>query len=111
MAQASPGERRSHPRVELKARVQVTHASTGRTYDCTCKDVSPGGVRLSAPPTMPIRPGHCVFLEPFDSLAQHVQGLDGSPIPGTILRVDRETLFVEGRIAMAIRFDLQQTRI
>ena len=101
---SNPVERRSQPRVAVRAASRLVHDASGRGFPCQCTEISAGGARLAAPATMPVRPGHTVRLSGVAAATDGIADLGDGDLTAVVVRVDREALFTAGHIVLAVRF-------
>jgi len=59
---------------------------------------------MYVPAAAPVQPGQTVRLTLGGIDARELAGLSGTPIEGTIVRVDRHALLAEGHLAVGVRF-------
>ena len=97
-------ERRVSPRYQLAAGVQFFHGPSRRDLPGRCVDISSSGLLMYVPAASPVRPGQAIRLTIGAISLPELAGLSGSPIEGTIVRVDRRALLAEGHLAVGVRF-------
>jgi len=59
---------------------------------------------MYVPAAAPVRPGQAVRLTLGGISLKELAGLSNTPIDGTIVRVDRQTLLAKGHLAVGVRF-------
>ena len=97
-------ERRVNPRYQLAAGVRFLHGPSGRDLPGRCVDISRGGLLMYVPAASPVRPGQAIRLTLGAINLPELAGLAGTPVEGTIVRVDRGALLAEGHLAVGVRF-------
>ncbi len=104
MIDSSRRERRINPRYQLATGVRFLHGPSRRDFPARCVDISKSGLMMYVPAAVPVKPGQTVRLTLGGIDAQQLAGLSGTPIEGTIVRVDRQALLAGGHLAVGVRF-------
>lgn len=97
-------ERRISPRYQLATGIRFLHDPSQRDFPARCVDISKSGLMMYVPVAAPVKPGQTVRLTLGGIDTQQLAGLSGTPIEGTIVRVDRQALLADGHLAVGVRF-------
>lgn len=97
-------ERRRQLRRPLGASMRIIMLPANRDFPCLCADLSATGARLLVPAAMPVGVGHTVRLADSSGRVSELAGLATSDAMGTIVRVDRQSLFSEGVVTVGLCF-------
>lgn len=97
-------ERRISPRYQLATGIRFLHGPSRRDFPARCVDISKSGLMMYVPAAAPVQPGQTVRLTLGGIDPEELAGLSGTPIEGTIVRVDRQVLLAEGHLAVGVRF-------
>lgn len=103
MSQTRSVERRAHQRYPLCTGVEFRHGPSHRDFPGRCVNISTGGMQMSVPATTPVQPGHPIRIDLGTVPLTEFAG-DGSPVDGTIVRVDRESFLAAGHLTVGVRF-------
>jgi c-di-GMP-binding flagellar brake protein YcgR len=97
-------DRRQHARHPLTTSVQFFHGPSRREFPARCANISAGGLMMYVPAATPVQPGQPIRVNIGDVSRPELAGLGDGPRDATIVRVNRDALFIAGHLAVGVRF-------
>ena len=98
-------ENRNANRTELSWPVSLWLPDANRFFNGRTVNVARGGVLLSLPMSVPVRPGHIVEINfPRTTNLAQKKGQFARIKSGKVLRVDRESITADATIGVAVQF-------
>lgn len=99
-------ERRQYQRYPMPTSIQFFHGPLRREISSRCVDISSGGMLMTVPPNIPVRPGQYIRVTGANFSHPEFMGLSEKSLDATIVRVNREKLLSEGNLAVGVRFSV-----